>query len=98
VTAGLRLAPLAFILACAHSDLGGTRGIRLDCNVPEANVFVDDYYLEHCLRWKNRPMPLRPGPHRIEVVADGYYNWYGEVTVADRGFAEVAVRLRRSLD
>jgi len=91
VTPGLRLAPCLLVLACAH-DLSGTRGIRLQCDVPEANVFVDDYYLKNCLRWKNQPMPLGPGPHRIEVVADGYYNWYGEVTVAERGFETVADR------
>ena len=86
------------LFSCAHTDLAGTRGVKLDCDVPEANIFVDDYYLQHCVSWRGKAMPLRPGPHRIEVVADGYYNWYGEVTVGETGFSPVAVHLRKSLD
>jgi hypothetical protein len=95
-TLGVPLLVLA--LGCAHSDLAGQRGIYLDCDIDGANVFVDDYYLSHALRWKEKAMPLRPGFHRIEVVADGYYTYYGEVTVGEQGFLRVTVRLRRSLD
>ncbi len=85
-------------LACAHTSGEGTRGILLDCDLPEANVFVDDFYLQHAASWRGKPMPLRPGWHRLEVVADGYYPYYGEVTVGERGFQTVVVRMRKSLD
>jgi hypothetical protein len=84
-------------LACAHAG-PGDRGILLDCALPGANVFVDDVPLHHALRWRGRPMPLRPGPHRIEVTAEGHYPFYGEVTVKERGFETVHVDLRRALD
>jgi hypothetical protein len=92
-------AGLLFIGACAHTDAAaGKRGIYLDCDVQQANVFVDDYYLQHALNWRAKPMALRPGMHRIEVVADGYYNYYGEVTVGEQGFQTIVVRLRKTLD
>jgi hypothetical protein len=85
-------------VGCAHLDPMGRRGIVLECDVPEANVFVDDYYIDHALRWQKRQMPLRPGFHRIEIDADGYYPFYGEVTVGSLGFQHVTAHLRPSLD
>jgi hypothetical protein len=86
------------LTACAHSGHEGTRGILLDCDRPEANVFVDDFYLDHAAKWQQKPMPLRPGFHRVEITADGYYTFYGEVTVGETGFAPLVVRLRRTVD
>ena len=99
-----RLGPLALGAlcalgpGCAHTSTAGTRGILLDCDVAEAGVYVDDYYLQHARRWTGKPMPLRPGPHRIELVADGYYTYYGEFVVGESGFVPVRVHLRKSLD
>ena len=93
-----KLLVLAAFLGCAHTDPNvGKRGILLDCDLPGANVYVDDVYLQHALKWQSQPMPLHPGFHRIEVTADGYYNWYGEITVADVGFQKLVVRLRKAV-
>jgi hypothetical protein len=85
-------------LGCAHTTAVGQRGIYLDCDVPMANVYVDDFYLDHALKWTKRPMPLTPGHHRIEIDAPGYYPFYGEFNVGERGFQPVSARLRRSFD
>jgi hypothetical protein len=91
-----RLAVAAlFACACAHQAGAGDRGLLLDCDVPAANVFVDDYYLDHAAKWLGRTMSLRPGPHRVELVADGYYPAYEEPTVPERGFVRLGVHLRR---
>jgi hypothetical protein len=101
VTARAWLLPLALaagLSGCAHGGAAGKRGIYLDCDVPGANVFVDDFYLQHAFRWREQPMPLRPGFHRIQIVADGYYTYYGEVTVRELGFEKVTVHLRKALE
>jgi PEGA domain len=88
----------AALAGCAHTDPNvGKRGIWLDCDLPGANVYVDDVYLQHALRWRSQPMPLHPGFHRVEVTADGYYPFYAEVTVGDAGFQKLEVRLRREV-
>jgi hypothetical protein len=94
-----RLLVLLALAGCAHTGDPnyGKRGIELDCDLPGANVFVDDVYLQHALKWQSHPMPLEPGFHRIEVTADGYYTWYGEVTVASVGFQKLVVRLRKAV-
>ena len=61
----------ALLLGCAHGDPNvGRRGIWLDCDLPGANVYVDDVYLQHAVRWQSQPMPLHPGFHRVEITAE----------------------------
>jgi hypothetical protein len=93
------------LASCGHSGAGtggpgdaGTRGILLDCDVPQASVFVDDYYLKHAAAWREKPMPLAPGMHRVELTADGYYPYYGEVAVPTAGFPRLTVRMRKVID
>jgi hypothetical protein len=94
----MRWALLALFLGCAHTDANvGKRGIWLDCDLPGANVYVDDVYLQHAVRWQSQPMPLHPGFHRIEITADGYYTWYGEITIGEQGFQKVVARLRKAV-
>jgi hypothetical protein len=86
---------------CAHGGpppLPTVATVHLLCDVPEGEVYVDDYYVGRCARWRAEAMVLQVGFHRIEVRAAGRYPFYGEVTLAGGALAQVQVELRETLD
>jgi hypothetical protein len=84
--------------ACAHTQAGGKGDLHLGCPLPEAEVYVDDFYLGRCALWKKRPLPLKPGFHTIEVRAPGRYPFYGEVEMPAGSERRLDVSLRETLD
>jgi hypothetical protein len=66
------------------------RTLRVDSDVPGANVFLDRKFLG------TTPVETRdfePGPHRLNVSAEGY-EMYGETVELDEGSNEVVVRFK----
>jgi hypothetical protein len=66
------------------------RTLRVESDVPGANVFLDRKFLG------TTPVEtgdFEPGPHRLNVSAEGY-EMYGETVELDEGRNEVAVRFK----
>lgn len=82
--------------ACAHVPDRGH--LELACPVPEAEVYVDDYYVGRCVAWAAQAVPLKPGHHTVEVRAEGRYPFYGELEVLPGGSRRLEIALRERLD
>ncbi len=72
-------------------------GLLLACDAPDAALRIDgaparppEGGLGH-----PAPIPLRPGPHRVEVARPGRKPWSGEVTVRPREYQYLFVRLAK---
>jgi hypothetical protein len=70
----------------------------LECNVPEAVLFIDDVLVGRASEWAPPGRPIRPGFHRIEVRHPGYFPYYAEIDLADGGAAVVKADLHALLD
>jgi hypothetical protein len=89
----LALAPLA----CATMTRPGG-SLQIQCNVPDAAVFVDDVLVGRAAEWAPPGKALRPGFHRVEVRHPSYFSHYAEVELADGGGALVKADLHPLLD
>ncbi len=94
----LWLGVCASVAGCAHSLEPGAVAITVDCNVADATVYVDDLMVGHAAELKKEPHAVRPGFHRIEVRAPGYYSFFQEVDLPPNSKAVVNARLREVLD
>jgi PEGA domain len=103
----LRRAPLALltlwfvVAACAHAPSGGGVALRVDTNVADATVWVDDILVGRAAEWTGEgpaARHLRPGFHRVEVRAPGYYSVFREIDQPEGGRVTVAAPLRPLLD
>jgi hypothetical protein len=88
----------ALAASCAH--LGARAGVSLDVqsNVPESTIWVDDVLVGTVNAWSREGRHVRPGFHRVEVRAAGYYSVYTEIDQPDGGHATVKANLRPLLD
>lgn len=91
---------LAFVLvlsACASFNRpAGT--FAMQCNVPEAVVFIDDVLVGRAGEWAPPGRQIRPGFHRVEVRHPGYFSSYAEITVPDGGAVQIKADLHALLD
>jgi hypothetical protein len=87
------------LTACAHGS-GGV-ALRVDANVPEATVLVDDVLVGRAAEWTAaaaQTRHVRAGFHRVEVRAPGYYSVYREIDERDGGSVVVKADLKPLLD
>ncbi|HVZ71911.1 MAG TPA: hypothetical protein VHJ20_05990 [Polyangia bacterium] len=92
---------LAALGACAHAAPEAGVSFRVEANVAEATVLVDDVLVGRAAEWKGGgpgARHLRPGFHRVEVRAPGFYSVYQEIDARDGGAAVVRAQLRPLLD
>lgn len=94
----LRFATLSLALACATTGIYGAAALRVDCNVPDATLWVDDTLIGKASDWATDGKYIRPGFHRLEVRAPGYYSHYAELDLKEGGAAVVEAELRPQLD
>lgn len=94
------VAMLALVLnvGCAtlHSEGSGT--LRVECNVPEAAVLLDDAVFGHVAELGKQDKALRPGFYRVEIRHPSYYSYFTEVTVPEGGAVAVKAELHPLLD
>ncbi len=88
----------ANLAGCAHTLEPGAVAITVDCNIPDATVYVDDLMVGRAADLKKEPHAVRAGFHRIEVRAPGYYSFFQEVDLPPNSKAVVNARLREVLD
>jgi hypothetical protein len=81
----------AFGCATLHSE--GTALLRVECNVPDAAVLLDDAAWARVAETSKKDKFVRPGFYRLEIRHPGYYSYFGEVTVADGDTAVVKTEL-----
>ncbi len=85
-------------VACAHSGTYGAAAFRVESNVPDASVLIDDVLVGRASEWAGEGKHLRPGFHRVEIRYPGYYSYYAEVDLAEGGSAVVKATLRPFLE
>ena len=98
------LAVVAFLLGapalagCAHTLSSGAVGVRVECNVPDATVWIDDLLAGSAKEWKSEGHQIRAGFHRIEIRRPGYYSVFKEVDLPVGGKSVVEAKLRETID
>jgi hypothetical protein len=70
------------------------QGLRLDCPLDEALVFVDDRLAGTAGAIRRRDLPVMPGFHRIEIQAERYFTRYAEVEIPAGGRVRLELTLR----
>ena len=87
-------------LACGGSATERPRNdraiVKLQCDVPDAEVWVDGRYFREVSELRNA-FRLRPGEHRIEVRHPGYHSMYYELTAKAGSRHTLRVDLARRL-
>jgi hypothetical protein len=96
--AGALLLASATVGGCAHTLGEGAVGLRVECNLPDATVWIDDLLAGSAKEWKSEGHQLRAGFHRIEIRHPGYYSFFQEVDLPPGSRTVVNAKLRETLD
>jgi PEGA domain len=94
----LVLALMLVTASCAHLSAPAGVDLRVDTNVPESTIWVDDVLVGTASAWAREGRHLRAGFHRLEIRAAGYYSVFQEVDQPDGGHATVKATLRPLLE
>ena len=95
------LVALLFALAsesCAHGLGADAIAFRVDCNVPDATVWVDDVLVGSVSDWKSDGRHIRAGFHRIEIRHPNYYSFFQEVELPGGSHVVVNAKLRELIE
>ena len=83
----------------ARTALGGNAiAFRVECNVPDATVWVDDVLVGKVTDWKSDGKQIRAGFHRIEVRHPNYYSFFQEVELPGGSHVVVNAKLRELIE
>jgi hypothetical protein len=97
----LLLAAALFGLAaasCAHTLDANAIAFKVQCNVPDATVWVDDVLVGKVADWKSDGKHIRAGFHRIEVRHPNYYSFFQEVELPGGSHVVVDAKLRELIE
>ena len=83
--------------SCAHGLGDNAIAFRVECNVPDATVWVDDVLVGKVTDWK-ADKPIRAGFHRIEVRHPNYYSFFQEVELPGGSNVVVNAKLRELIE
>ena len=86
------------LAGCAHTLGSGAVGVRVECNVPDATVWIDDLLAGSAKEWKSEGHQIRAGFHRIEIRHPGYFSFFQEVDLPPGSRTVVNANLRELLD
>lgn len=86
------------VAGCAHTLEPGQVAVRVESNVPDATVYIDDLMVGRAADWKTEGHTVHAGFHRIEIRAPGYYSFFQEIDLPAGAHAVVNARLREVLD
>jgi hypothetical protein len=97
----LRGAALALLLAvaasCAHTIGAKSISFRVECNVPDATVWIDDVLVGSAKSWESA-RTIRAGFHRVELRHPGYYSFFQEVELPGGSQVVVNAKLREVVE
>ena len=97
----LLVAAALFVLAvgsCAHGLGDNAIAFRVECNVPDATIWVDDVLVGKVGDWKSEGTHIRAGFHRIEVRHPNYYSFFQEVELPGGSHVVVNAKLRELIE
>lgn len=89
---------LAAVASCAHSLPANAIELRVECNVPDATVWIDDVLMGTTKDWSDKGRYIKPGFHRIEVRHPGYYSFFQEVELPPGSQTVVRATLRELVE
>jgi hypothetical protein len=92
ILAGLLVAA-APIFGCATAIGYGAVSLRVDSNVPDGTVWVDDALVGKVADWARDGKHIRSGFHRIEIRHAGYYSFFQEIELPEGGHTVVKAHL-----
>ena len=95
---GLVLFAVSLFAGCASLRSEGSAAFRVECNVPEAAVLLDDVPMGRASQWAKSGRFIRPGFYRVEIRHPSYYSHFEEITVANGGLALVKAELHPLLE
>jgi len=84
---------VSLLAGCASLKSEGSVAFRVECNVPDAAVVLDDVSMGRVSQWEKPDRFIRPGFYRVEIRHPNYYSHFEEITVADGGSAVVKAEL-----
>ena len=89
---------LLALVSCAHTLSGCAIAFRVDCNVPDATVWIDDVLVGKAADFKGDGRPIKPGFHRVEVRHPNYYSFFQEVELPGGSKVVVNAKLRELVE
>jgi hypothetical protein len=92
------LLSLCLALGCAHSIPYGAAAFRVESNVSDATVWVDDVLIGKVSDWAKEGRQIRSGFHRVEIRHPGYYSFFQEVELPEGSQAVVKAELRQLIE
>jgi hypothetical protein len=94
----LVLLAVSLFIGCASLKSEGSAAFRVECNVPDAAVLLDDVLLGRASQWAKPDRFIRPGFYRVEIRHPSYYSHFEEITLANGGSALVKAELHPLLE
>jgi hypothetical protein len=91
---GLALAGVMGALGCATAIPHSAVGFRVDSNVADATVWVDDVLVGNTADWAKDGRHIHSGFHRIEIRHSGYYSVFQEIELPEGAHTTVKAQLR----
>ena len=85
-------------VSCAHAIPYGAVAFRVETNVPDATVWVDDVLIGKASDWAKDGHHIRAGFHRLEVRHPGYYSFFQEIELPEGSQAVVKADLRQLIE
>ena len=86
------------LASCAHLSAPAGVALKVESNVPDATIWVDDVLVGTVAAWAREGRHVRAGFHRVEIRAPGYYSVFQEIERPDGGEAALVVTLRPLLE
>lgn len=86
------------LVGCKSLRFDGAAALMIDCNVPDAALYVDEVFLGRAEEWNVRGRFIKAGLHRFELRHPDYFTHYEE-QLLERGDAVLLkIQMHRQLD
>ena len=89
---------IATTASCASLRFEGAAALRIDCDVPSAQVFIDDTYVGQAEEWSVDGRLIKPGFHRLEIRQPDRFTHYEELDLAKGDAVRVVAKLHPLLE
>ncbi len=89
---------IALSFGCATMKAEAPAHLRVECNVPDAMVLLDDGLVGKAADLSKKDKSIRPGFYRVELRHPGYYSFFTEISVDSGGEATVKAELHPLLE
>jgi hypothetical protein len=84
--------------SCAHGLNASSIELRVESNVPDATVWIDDVLRGTAKEWGEKGRFIKPGFHRIEIRHPGHYSFFQEVDLPPGSQVLVRATLRELVE